>query len=199
MTTVGIAGEGPAVESVVAAVEDTSADAVRPEAGDLAQADVAVDVRPVGKSAGADRATGAETPLVVVELGGVGGRPVGGVDAAVSGHAPGTACYDCLRRRVEAVGSETGGTDPGATTARFAGAVAGRELATLVAGGESPLLGGVIEVPHASRRVLPAPYCGCAAGEDRTLRTDDGGRSLEATLASAEAAFDEREIGRAHV
>ncbi|PSQ39714.1 bacteriocin biosynthesis protein SagD [Halobacteriales archaeon QS_9_68_42] len=202
MTTIGITGTGPAVENVIAAVEDTSADAVRLEAGDLAQADVAVDVRPVGKSAGADRPTGAETPLVVVELGGVGGRPVGGVNAAVSGHAPGTACYDCLRRRVEAVGAETGGADAESATARFAGAVAGRELATLVAGGESPLLGGVIEVPHASRRVLPVPYCDCAAGEDRDLRTDDGGRSLEAALASAETAFDERlgpimEVGEA--
>jgi ribosomal protein S12 methylthiotransferase accessory factor len=192
VTTVGIAGEGPAVESVVAALGDTSADAVRVAPGGLDGGDVAVAVRSVEDSAEPGHPRGTETPLVVVELGGVGGRAVTGVDAAVSGHAPGTACYGCLCRRVEAVGAEAGGTDPGATTARFAGAVAGRELATLVEGGESPLLGGVVEVPHASRRLLPVPYCGCAAGEDRTLRTDDGGRSLEAALASAEAAFDER-------
>jgi len=202
VTTVGIAGAGPAVESVVAALGDTSANAVRLETDALGETDVAVDVRSVEGSVGADRPRGTETPLVVVELGGVGGRAAGGVDAAVSGHAPGTACHDCLRRRVEAVGAETGGADAGSATARFAGAVAGREVATLVAGGESPLLGGVIEVPHASRRVLPVPYCDCAAGEDRDLRTDDGGRSLEAALAAAEAAFDERlgpitEVGEA--
>ena len=192
MTTVGIAGAGPAVESVVAALGDTSANAVRLETDALGETDVAVDVRSVEGSVGADRPRGTETPLVVVELGGVGGRAAGGVNAAVSGHAPGTACYDCLRRRVEAVGDETDGGDAGAATARFAGAVAGRELAALAGGGESSLLGGVVEVPHARRRPLPVPFCDCAAAPDRSLRTDDGERPLAEALASAEAALDER-------
>ena len=192
MTTVGLVGEGPAVEAVRSALGD--ADALDVDATALGEVDVAVRAGSTAEGFGTAAATAREsgTPLVVVELGGVGGRAVSGVDAAVSGHAPGTACYDCLRRRVEAVGAETGGDDPGSPGARFAGAVAGRELAVLVGGGESPLIGGVVEVPHAQRRVLPVPNCDCAAGTDATLPTGDGERSLEEALAAAEAAFDER-------
>jgi ribosomal protein S12 methylthiotransferase accessory factor len=194
VTTVGLVGDGPAVEAVRSALADTDADAVEVDPSTLGRTDVAVGVGAVDEDFAAAARTAREsgTPLVVVELGGVGGRAVSGVDAAVSGHAPGTACYDCLRRRVEAVGAETAGDGVDAATARFAGAVAGRELAVLVGGGESPVIGGVLEVPHARRRVLPVPHCDCADGRDRALRVDDGDRSLEEALASAEAAFDER-------
>ena len=194
MTTVGLAGDGPALEAVRAALGDTGAEPVDVDPASLGRTDVAVRVGSTAEGFGTAAAAAREsgTPLVVVELGGVGGRAVSGVDATVSGHAPGTACYDCLRRRAEAVGAETDGGDPGASRARFAGAVAGRELAVLVDGGESPLLGGVVEVPHARRRVLAVPHCECASEPDAALRTDAGGRGLQEALASAEAAVDER-------
>ena len=194
VTTIGLVGTGPAVEAVRAAIDDGSADARPVDPGAVGRTDVTVvagDVDDDLRSA-ATAARNSETPVVVVEVGGIGGRAVAGVDAAVSGHAPGTACYDCLRRRVEAVGDGTDGGDAGAATARFAGAVAGRELAALAGGGESSLLGGVVEVPHARRRPLPVPFCDCAAAPDRSLRTDDGARPLTEALASAEAALDER-------
>jgi ribosomal protein S12 methylthiotransferase accessory factor len=194
VTEVGLLGDGTAVEAVRAALADTPADATAVEAAALGQVDLAVCIGTVEglieDAASAARTAG--TPTVVVELGGVGGRAVAGVDAAVSGHAPGTACFECLRQRVAAVGAETAGGDVDASTARFAGAVAGREAAVLVAGGESPILGGVVEVPHARRRLLPVPGCGCAAGRDRSLVAEDAGRPLEAAVSAAEAAFDAR-------
>ncbi|PSP67984.1 bacteriocin biosynthesis protein SagD [Halobacteriales archaeon QS_1_69_70] len=194
MTVVGLLGDGPAVEAVRAALGDAAADPTHVDAAAAGQVDLAVCVGAatdgIDDAAGVVRASG--TPHVVVELGGVGGRPVAGVDAAVSGHAPGTACYDCLRQRVAAVGEETAGSEVDAATARYAGAVAGREAAVLVDGGESPVLGGVIEVPHERRRLLPVPGCDCATGRDRSLALDERERSLEAALASAEAAFDAR-------
>ena len=175
MTIVGLVGAGPAVEAVSAALDDGSADGRPVDPGAVGRADVAVVAGGVDDDlrTAATAARRSETPVIVVEVGGIGGRAVAGVDAAVSGHAPGTACYDCLRHRVEAVGDETDGGDAGAATARFAGAVAGRELAALAGGGESSLLGGVVEVPHARRRPLPVPFCDCAAAPDRSLRTDD--------------------------
>jgi ribosomal protein S12 methylthiotransferase accessory factor len=194
VTDVGLLGDGPAVEAVRAALADAAADPTHVDAAAACQVDLAVCVGDatdgIDDAAAAARASG--TPHVVVELGGVGGRAVAGVDAAVSGHAPGTACYDCLRQRVAAVGEETADGEVDAATARFAGAVAGREAAVLVDGGESPVLGGVVEVPHARRRLLPVPACDCGTGRDRSLALDERERSLEAALASAEAAFDAR-------
>ena len=194
MTDVGLLGDGPAVEAVRAALADAAADPTPVDAAAAGQVHLAVCVGTatdgIDDAAGAARASG--TPHVVVELGGVGGRAVAGVDAAVSGHAPGTACYDCLRQRVAAVDEETAGGDVDAATARFAGAVAGREAAVLVGGNESPVLGGVVEVPHARRRLLPVPGCDSATGRDRSLDIEERERSLEAALASAEAAFDAR-------
>jgi ribosomal protein S12 methylthiotransferase accessory factor len=194
VTAVGLLGEGPAVEAIRAALADTAADATPVAGAGLGEVDLAVCVGTIDDGIGdaASTARRADTPRLVVELGGVGGRAVSGVDAAVSGHAPGTACYDCLRQRVAAVDQATAGGDVDATTARFAGAVAGREAAVLVAGGESPVLGGVLEVPYERRRLLPVPGCDCATERDRSLALDDGVRSLDEALAAAEAAFDDR-------
>jgi ribosomal protein S12 methylthiotransferase accessory factor len=194
VTTVGLLEDGPGVEAVRAALADTAAEPTDVDDASIGRVELAVTVGTIedglGTHAAAARETG--TPIVVVELGGVGDRPVAAVDAAVSGHAPGTGCYDCLRRRVAGVGAETAGGDVDATVARFAGAVAGREAAVLAAGAESPILGSVIEVPHASRRLLPVPGCECGNERDRTLVRDDGDRPLEAALAAAETAFDAR-------
>ncbi len=197
MTTVGLVGDGAAVEAVEAveaALTDTAADVTAVDPTALERVEIGVCTGSVDDGTGdvAAAAWNADTPLVVVELGGIGGRAVAGVGAAVSGHAPGTACYDCLYKRVAAVGAETASGEVDASTARFAGAVAGREVAVLVAGGESPVLGGVIEVPHASRRLMPVPGCACGTARDRSLVLDEGDRALEEALAAAETAFDAR-------
>ncbi|MEF8914770.1 YcaO-like family protein [Natronomonas sp.] len=206
MTTVGFVGDGPAIEAISAALSDASAATTTVDPGAIAGADIAVVAAPVGDSAfqtAATAARGSGTPVVSVELGGIGGEPVAGVDAAVSGYAPGTACFDCLCGRIAATDPETDDGDCAVATARFAGALAGRELASLVAGGQSTLLGGVIEVPHAQRRVLPVPYCECGEDPSREAvpreRTE---RSLEESLSLAEGAFDARlgpitEVGEA--
>jgi ribosomal protein S12 methylthiotransferase accessory factor len=214
VTTVGLLGEGVAMEAVRAALADTDAGAVAVDPAGVGGCDVAVAVGPSGgedAGEGLLERTGAQarkthTPLVAVELGGVGGRPVEGVSASASGHAPGTACRACLRERVAAADPATDDGDCEAAAARFAGAVAGRELATLVGGGESALVGGVIEVPHARRRVLPVPYCECGAGDaeggagveagsgdgDAGVPRHHEARSLEESISMAEVAFDER-------
>jgi ribosomal protein S12 methylthiotransferase accessory factor len=198
VTTVGLVGDGPAIEAVSSALSDVAAATTAVDPGAIAGADIAVVAAPVGHDAfdiATTAARASETPLLSLELGGVGGRPVAGVDAAVSGYAPGTACFDCLRGRIEAVAAETDDGDCPAATARFAGAVAGRELASLVAGGQSTLLGGVLEVPHAERRVLPLPYCDCGEGEATARGSVPRGpteRSLEESLSLAEGAFDAR-------
>jgi ribosomal protein S12 methylthiotransferase accessory factor len=94
VTAVGLLGEGPAVEAIRAALADTAADATPVAGAGLGEVDLAVCVGTIDDGIGdaASTARRADTPRLVVELGGVGGRAVSGVDAAVSGHAPGTAC-----------------------------------------------------------------------------------------------------------
>jgi ribosomal protein S12 methylthiotransferase accessory factor len=197
VTTVGLLGSGPAIAAVRAALEETQARPTETAIDDLPRADVAVVAAAVDgmllDGAGAiARESG--TPLVTIELGGIGGTPVAGVNAAVSGFAPETGCYDCLCHRVEAAAPEPGTSDLEAGTARFAGAIAGHELATLVTGGQSSVIGGTIEIPHAERRVLPVPFCSCAdPNRDRSgLRRTHEERSLDEALSAAERAFDER-------
>ncbi|MFO7926093.1 MAG: YcaO-like family protein [Halobacteriota archaeon] len=195
MTTVGLLGGSVALDAVRSALSDTAAGTVTVDPDAVGQVDVATIAGAVG-SADFDRATSrareTRTPLVSIELGGVGGEPVAGVEASVSGYAPGTACYRCLNERISAAGPETDGGGYETSTARFAGAVAGRELAALVSGKESALLGGVIEVPHAHRRVLPIPYCECGDPSASELRRHEEDRSLEESISMAEVAFDDR-------
>ena len=197
MTTVGLFGEGVTFEAIRVALDDTDAEPAAIDIDAIGRSDLAVVAGDVG-SAGFDRATErareTQTPLVSVELGGVGGRPVDGVDAAISGYAPGTACHDCLCERVAAGDPETDTGTYETPTARFTGAIAGRELAELVAGRESAILGGVIELPYTRRKLLPVPYCACAErSADRIgLRRNDESRSLEESISLAEVAFDDR-------
>jgi ribosomal protein S12 methylthiotransferase accessory factor len=217
---VGLAGEGPAAEAVRAALADVDAAATATDPGRFTGVEFGVVVGTVGdggfRTANVAAREG-ETPWVAVELGGVGGRGVEGVTAAVSGYAPGTACFECLRTRVAANadvasaggageanatdGDGTGdaaderGTD--ATDARFAGALAGREVARLLSGGESPVLGGVLELPHARRHLLPVPGCDCGGAPDRRVRRDHAPREVEGALARAERALDPR-VGIVH-
>jgi ribosomal protein S12 methylthiotransferase accessory factor len=92
--------------------------------------------------------------------------------------------------------------DSDAPTARLAGTVAGREATRLLAGEESVVLGGVVEVPHAQRRVLPVPNCDCEGEHDRELPRGSVERTVEESLERAERALDPRvgpvtEVGEA--
>ncbi|WP_276257554.1 YcaO-like family protein [Haloglomus litoreum] len=203
MSEVRLAGEGPATEAVAAALADTDATVDRTAPSELDGGDLGVVVAPVGAEA-FETATGtareAGTPWLAVELRGVGGHEIQGVDAAVGGFGAGTACFDCLRTRVAAgLGEEAAGriADGTAsvppTTARFAGALAGRAAADLVAGRETATLGSVVEVPHAERQLLPVPGCACerdAPGPalDRTAVD----RSLDESVDRLERAVDRR-------
>ncbi len=199
MTTVGLLGDSVALEAIRAALDDTRtetvATAVDPSA--VGQTDVTVVAATVETplfERAAPEARETQTPLVSVELGGIGGRAVAGVDAAISGSAPGTACYNCLCERITANDPETddGGCDD--PTARLVGAIAGKELTALVEGGHSSLLGGVIEVPYTQRQLLPVPYCECEQedGADTQLQRTHEDRSLEESITMAEVAFDQR-------
>ncbi|WP_458205461.1 YcaO-like family protein [Haladaptatus sp. NG-SE-30] len=205
----GVVGVGPAAEAVVAALGDVDGTVTEIEPDDVADVDLAVVVDDVGSTTFA-QVNRSGTPWLAVELGGVGGHAIPGVDAAISGFAPATACFECLSTRVasNAEGmdgeerdgkgkvAEGRGGDEGTvatTTARFAGALAGREAVTLLSGGESAVLGGVMELPHAERRLLPVPGCPvCGDPRDRTLGIGHRERSLEDAVAHAEGALDDR-------
>lgn len=144
-----------------------------------------------------DATRGGDTPWIAVEIGGVGGHPLENVDAAVSGFAPGTACYTCLRQRVASTQSNDEPLErPSAdrSTARLAGAIAGRECVRTFSGDEESIIGRVRELPYASHRCLPVPTCECGAnGRDRALDlSDDESLGLEQVVERAELAIDSR-------
>ncbi|WP_049996699.1 YcaO-like family protein [Halococcus sediminicola] len=189
---VGIVGSGPAVEGVRAALDESETRRIDPEA--IPETDLAVVVDVAG-AAVFERANAlareSATPWLAVELGGVGGRAV--CEAAITGFGPETACYDCLCARVAANADRAENepnTDP--ATARLAGARAGYEISRLVAGERSVVMGGVVELPHAERRLLPVPSCECGGKRDRELRYEYVDRGLDDALGRAEAALDGR-------
>ena len=201
-----LAGDGPAVEAVAAALADVDCDVERGDPGDVGGADLGVVVDDGGAGAfdaANDAALDGGTTWLAVELGGVGGFDLGSVDAAVSGFGPGTGCFECLASRVASnrprddegrdVESTAESADLDASVRRFAGALAGREATTLAAGDSSAVLGGVLELPHAERELLPVPGCRCdAGGRDRRVRTDHRAVALDDALAAAERGLDDR-------
>ena len=194
---VGIVGSGPVVEGIGTALDDTETNRIDPDAVPAADLAIVADTTgaPVFERV-TELARESATPWLAVELGGIGGRAV--CEAAIAGFGPETACYDCLRTRVAANGgdidegseSNEASTDP--ATARLAGARAGYEASRLLAGERSVSMGGVVEIPHAERRLLPAPDCDCADERDRELRRGDEDRGLDDALGRAEIALDER-------
>jgi ribosomal protein S12 methylthiotransferase accessory factor len=195
---VGIVGSGPAAAAASDALDDTEARTRRIDPGAVGVVDLAVVAGPAGADGFNDAnaaACDAGSPWLAVELGGVGGRPLPDVRAAVSGFGTGRGCFDCLRSRVTANlddAADGSRADVAARDARLAGAIAGRELSRLIAGEASPALGGVIELPYAERRFLPVPGCDCDGGHDLALDRSHEPRELEAALAAAERALDER-------
>lgn len=205
--SVTVVGSGPAVEAVEAALADTDHEVVvhsTPSThaeSESESEDLTVVVGAVGSEVFSTVNAGASaTPWIAVELGGIGGHAIPSVEASVSGYGPNTGCFDCLRTRVRAnldsnsnsSSSSDAAVERDAGTARFVGALAGRESVRLLSGLVSPVLGGVIEVPHAIRRVLPVPNCECSGGRDWTLRWEHEERTLDDALERAERGLDER-------
>ncbi|GAA0229351.1 YcaO-like family protein [Haladaptatus pallidirubidus] len=191
----GVVGTGSATDAVIAALSAVDETVTEIEVEEVENVDFAVVAGEVGSNRFA-RANRSGTPWLAVELGGVGGRSFPDVDAAVSGFAPDTACFECLRARVAANAEETDGTEVTETdtaATRFAGALAGREAVTLRSGERSSVLGGVVEIPHAEHRLLPVPNCpACGDARDRTLGIDHSERTLDEAISRAEIALDER-------
>ncbi|MFB6081849.1 MAG: YcaO-like family protein [Halanaeroarchaeum sp.] len=192
--TVAVVGQGPAAEAAVAALSDVDVPLVTGGLDAIPDADLAVVVGLAGSDGfrrANDAAAEGDTAWIAVEVGGIGGRAVPAVDAAVSVLDPSVVCFDCLRQRVAATGVPDDG-DPGAdrSVVRVAGAHAGRLAIQAVSG--APVVGTVLELPYAQRELLPVPGCSCAAGRDRSIEPTADGRSLEDAIAAAERAVDDR-------
>ncbi|MFA9503364.1 YcaO-like family protein [Natrinema sp. H-ect1] len=194
-----VVGDDPVREAVVTALEDVDVGVREAEASAIGDARFAV-VSDVAGAATFERANEAaragDTPWIAVEIGGVGGYPIPTVDAAISGFAPATACFDCLRARVASQLEERAdGPQADRSAARLAGAVAGRECVRVLSGDERSIMGAVRELPYARRELLPAPGCDCAddGHRDRSLERDDADTlGLEAAVEAAERAIDDR-------
>ena len=202
--TVGLVGSGPAVAAVEAALADVDADVRAIDPGGVGDVEAGVVVGDAGDDR-FDRANGAaldgETPWLAVELGGVGGAPV--AVAAVAALSQPTACYECLRGRVEAnlegeLGAAAGGavSRQSAHTARLAGALAGHALARHLTEG-ADIFGRITEVgpPPVERELLGLPGCACDAGRDgagSALDRSHVDRDVDGALARAERGVDER-------
>ena len=202
--TVDIVGNGPgaaAVEAALTAVDVSTTDAEVDALGDERLSVVVGQVGDTVFERTNERALDAGFRWIAVELGGVGGFPV--VNAAVATFGPGRGCYECLSGRVSA------NLDPQAElsaappphTARFAGAIAGREAARYLLD-DIDIFGRVVEIPYEIREFAALPNCACGGDRDRSLDLSDDSRSLEDALARAEQAIDDRlgivqEIGEA--
>jgi ribosomal protein S12 methylthiotransferase accessory factor len=183
----GIAGSGPAVESIRAALEDVDATASASAPDGLGSYPLGVVVAPAGAPA-FEAADGVTDRWIAVEIGGLGGLAVSDLDAAVTVFDDGVGYAD-LRDRVAAGDLAGSDADPtgGRSAVRFAGAVAGRRAVSLLEG--ASLGGTVVEVPGGERRVLAVPRAG---ERDRTVRRTARDASLEDALDRAERAVDGR-------
>ncbi|MFC3476921.1 YcaO-like family protein [Halobacterium litoreum] len=192
--TVAVVGDGPAVEAVRAALGDADAAVESTDVAGVAGADLAVVVGVAGAGgfrAANDHAREGGTPLIAVEVGGLGGQPLAGVDAGVSVLAPEGPCFECLAHRVAATDQERAASPSAERSAvRLAGAHAGRFATDALAGDVVP--GTVVELPHAERSLAPVPNCDCGDRPDRDVRRDAEPRSLDAALAAAEPLVDDR-------
>lgn len=190
--TVGIVGSGPAAEAIEAALGDAEIDAARVGIDGLSSARLGVVIDRTGDDSFERANDTVDGPWVAIELGGIGGRSPAGVAASVAGFTPETGCYACLRTRVAAGEIENAEVETGPRSARLAGAITGHELVSAFRGEETPLLGGVIELPYRQRRLFPVPTCSCGERAPAPDRSDRPDRSLEEAIARAEAAVDER-------
>lgn len=199
---IGLIGQDPSGEPLTAQLRDTGLTVVREAEGDargagwvVALPDVAPETRWELNRAICESGRG----LVTLEAGSLAGReiPRCGATGAIL-HADGP-CLRCLRKRLEAGNQgEEGGTEPVAVHhRRLLGALLGYWIGT-VDGDVKELTGRLWEVPTTERSIHPIPGCPrCQADvADRwnppDRLTDPADRSLEAALAHAEEAIDER-------
>lgn len=195
---VSLGGRGPAVRALSHALSETEATVRQEPLDSVADPSLSIlvaDVADEGIRSWNRNARSRAIPAMLVEIGGVGGLEVSGVDAAVSGFAPTGACYDCLCRRVQrARGSVSPSSSPEPGSARLAGAMAGQRAVRLLEGDTDRPgpLGYVEEIPQARHRLLPVPDCECRAVRDHRLRKGVASRSVEASIEAASPAVDDR-------
>lgn len=198
---VGLVGEEPTVTAVADQFSDVPATVSRIEATDFDGAEmVVIAAAPDDERLheANERARAGGVTLVTIELGGIGGLPVAGVDGAVALFDEGGPCYRCLTTRVEATDPETKDGDGGAPTfQRVAGAVAGRVAVEQLNTGGPAEIAQLIEFPYRTRSLLPVPGCEtCDRGTEGRWSFPTADRSakreLAAAVAAAERAFDER-------
>ncbi|MGA9401742.1 MAG: bacteriocin biosynthesis protein SagD, partial [Haladaptatus sp.] len=92
-SVLGVVGQGRGADAVVAALSDIEGSVEELDDDAIDEADFAVVIDEVGAPV-FRRANRAGIPWIAVELGGVGGHAIAGVDAAVSGFSPETACFE---------------------------------------------------------------------------------------------------------
>lgn len=195
--------------------EETVIDAARsqiPEDGAVVAVDNdAEDVEIVASTetatlrAGNRDAIDAGRSAVLVELGGIGGQAIEGVDGAIVRISPGGPCYRCLELRVGSADdtAPVNRSTPAPGMRRIMGAVAGHWATTDWVPSDDVT---VLEFPWTERSLQPVPGCpACANGQRWTPASTarGGSRSLEEAVAAAERAIDERvgliqSIGEAH-
>ncbi|MGM0590305.1 MAG: YcaO-like family protein [Halobacteriota archaeon] len=184
---IGIVGSGPAVESLSAALSDIDVAVETVAPTDLGGVDFGAVVAPAGADAFTD-ADAACDRWVAVEIGGLGGVPLDGLDASVSCFSTESGRYADLCVRIESNRPESAATSKGNRSAvRLAGAIAGRRAVAMLAGDD--LGGTVVEVPGGQRQFLSIPT---PDRRDRTLRRDYRDVDVADSLARAERAVDER-------
>ncbi|WP_313695782.1 YcaO-like family protein [Halorarum halobium] len=161
---IAIVGPDPAAAAVRAAFSDIDANVMEVDVDLLDGFEFAVVAGTTG-DARFRRANELIDDWVAIEVGGMGGRPIEGLNATVSTFSEGSGCFDCLSDRVRANVPDEDATPRGTRSAvRYAGALAGRR-AIRGFGGEQ-LGGTVLEVPGHERSFLPSPDCDCGSAPD---------------------------------
>lgn len=206
--SVGIVGTGVAVQAIEAALSDGDCEFRSIELAAADNVDRLVVVGPVD-SAQFERVDKNATRWLALELGGIGGRKVPEVDAAISIFGDEGGCYQCLQHRVESHSDDA--TTPGegdndnhqlaTRTKRLAGAIAGSQVLDWLDGETGP--GSVLELPYTPRRLFPVPGCSCGAEIDRTLDMSADSVDLDTTVDRAETTVDPRlglvaQVGEPH-
>lgn len=190
--TVGVDGDGPAVEAIESALGDAGYEPTTIQPSTAGAVDLAVVVA----TAGTDRFDATDRqrdgPWLAVELGGIGGLTIDDIDASVAVLDGGGPCYRCLVARVRSTAADVP-TDNGSirrSIARLAGAHAGQLALDQLDGGDE--IGRIVELPYAERQLLPLPACACDRGQPRAVDHSHEPVDLETTVSRAERAVDPR-------
>jgi len=192
--TVAVVGDGPAVDAVRAALGDVDATVESTDVSGVADAALGVVVGVAGAGgfrAANDHALAGDTPLVTVEVGGLGGHPqLACTPASPSSHptAPASTVSPGGSRRPTS--SRPSRRPPTGRRSASGGAHAGRLAADALRGNARP--GTVLELPYVERFVAPVPHCDCGDATDDALRRGGEDRSLDEALAAAEPLVDDR-------